>query len=125
MPSPLQFDMVFLDHLKPLYTVDLKVMEEEGLIGPVSRLSFASGHHHSLLFRIIPPPKRRKNLPIVGDNRYLRACSCGAVHQAHCVARMPLAFILTLALSSLAIARVARADSPGNRDSSRQRRQTR
>ena len=35
MPSPLQFDMVFLDHLKPLYTVDLKVMEEEGLIGPV------------------------------------------------------------------------------------------
>jgi catechol O-methyltransferase len=37
MPKPLQFDMVFLDHLKPLYTVDLKVMEEEGLIGPVSR----------------------------------------------------------------------------------------
>ena len=36
MPKPLQFDMVFLDHLKPLYTVDLKVMEEEGLIGPVS-----------------------------------------------------------------------------------------
>lgn len=36
MPAPLQFDMVFLDHLKPLYTVDLKVMEEEGLIGPVS-----------------------------------------------------------------------------------------
>lgn len=35
MPSPLRFDMVFLDHLKPLYTVDLKVMEEEGLIGPV------------------------------------------------------------------------------------------
>lgn len=35
MPSPLQFDMVFLDHLKPLYTIDLKVMEEEGLIGPV------------------------------------------------------------------------------------------
>jgi hypothetical protein len=28
--------MVFLDHLKPLYTVDIKVMEEEGLIGPVS-----------------------------------------------------------------------------------------
>jgi catechol O-methyltransferase len=35
MPKPLQFDMVFLDHLKPLYTVDLKVMEEEGLVGPV------------------------------------------------------------------------------------------
>lgn len=29
--------MVFLDHLKPLYTIDLKVMEEEGLVGPVSR----------------------------------------------------------------------------------------
>jgi catechol O-methyltransferase len=28
--------MVFLDHLKPLYTIDLKVMEEEGLVGPVS-----------------------------------------------------------------------------------------
>jgi predicted O-methyltransferase YrrM len=38
MPKPLQFDMVFLDHLKPLYTVDIKVMEEEGLIGPVSSL---------------------------------------------------------------------------------------
>jgi catechol O-methyltransferase len=36
MPRPLQFDMVFLDHLKPLYTIDLKVMEEEGLVGPVS-----------------------------------------------------------------------------------------
>jgi catechol O-methyltransferase len=35
MPKPLQFDMIFLDHLKPLYTVDIKVMEEEGLIGPV------------------------------------------------------------------------------------------
>ena len=37
MPAPIKFDMVFLDHLKPLYTVDLKVMEEEGLIGPVRR----------------------------------------------------------------------------------------
>jgi hypothetical protein len=36
MPRPLQFDMVFLDHLKPLYTIDLKVLEEEGLVGPVS-----------------------------------------------------------------------------------------
>lgn len=35
MPAPLQFDVVFLDHLKPLYTIDLKVMEEEGLVGPV------------------------------------------------------------------------------------------
>ncbi|WWD19983.1 hypothetical protein CI109_104456 [Kwoniella shandongensis] len=34
MPRPMQFDMVFLDHLKPLYTIDLKVMEEEGLVGP-------------------------------------------------------------------------------------------
>ncbi|KAK1924573.1 S-adenosyl-L-methionine-dependent methyltransferase [Papiliotrema laurentii] len=34
MPRPLQFDMVFLDHLKPLYTIDLKVLEEEGLVGP-------------------------------------------------------------------------------------------
>lgn len=37
MPRPLQFDMIFLDHLKPLYTIDLKVLEEEGLLGPVSR----------------------------------------------------------------------------------------
>ena len=36
MPRPLMFDMVFLDHLKPLYTIDLKVLEEEGLVGPVS-----------------------------------------------------------------------------------------
>ncbi|WVR04199.1 hypothetical protein IAU60_001199 [Kwoniella sp. DSM 27419] len=34
MPKPMQFDMVFLDHLKPLYTIDLKVLEEEGLVGP-------------------------------------------------------------------------------------------
>lgn len=34
MPAPLKFDVVFLDHLKPLYTIDLKVMEEEGLVGP-------------------------------------------------------------------------------------------
>lgn len=40
MPRPAQFDMVFLDHLKPLYTIDLKVMEEEGLVGPVSSLDF-------------------------------------------------------------------------------------
>jgi hypothetical protein len=39
MPRPAQFDMVFLDHLKPLYTIDLKILEEEGLVGPVSRLS--------------------------------------------------------------------------------------
>lgn len=36
MPRPMKFDMVFLDHLKPLYTIDLKVMEEEGLVGVVS-----------------------------------------------------------------------------------------
>ena len=36
MPRPLMFDMVFLDHLKPLYTIDIKVLEEEGLVGPVS-----------------------------------------------------------------------------------------
>lgn len=41
MPRPLKFDMVFLDHLKPLYTIDLKVMEEEGLVGPVSCLFLA------------------------------------------------------------------------------------
>nr|XP_019010655.1 uncharacterized protein I206_03957 [Kwoniella pini CBS 10737]OCF49436.1 hypothetical protein I206_03957 [Kwoniella pini CBS 10737] len=34
MPQPLKFDMVFLDHLKPLYTIDIKVLEEEGLVGP-------------------------------------------------------------------------------------------
>ncbi|GFZ52237.1 hypothetical protein JCM24511_10010 [Saitozyma sp. JCM 24511] len=34
MPRPMKFDMVFLDHLKPLYTIDLKVLEEEGLVGP-------------------------------------------------------------------------------------------
>ncbi|KAK4686149.1 catechol O-methyltransferase, partial [Tremellales sp. Uapishka_1] len=34
LPKDVHFDMVFLDHLKPLYTIDLKVMEEEGLIGP-------------------------------------------------------------------------------------------
>ncbi|RSH82906.1 hypothetical protein EHS25_005896 [Saitozyma podzolica] len=33
MPRPMKFDMVFLDHLKPLYTIDLKVLEEEGLVG--------------------------------------------------------------------------------------------
>ena len=49
MPRPLKFDMVFLDHLKPLYTIDLKVMEEEGLVGPVSSLSFylISSLHHT------------------------------------------------------------------------------
>jgi catechol O-methyltransferase len=41
MPRPLKFDMVFLDHLKPLYTIDLKVMEEEGLVGPVSQTARA------------------------------------------------------------------------------------
>ena len=40
MPKPLKFDMVFLDHLKPLYTIDLKVMEEEGLVGPVSTVPY-------------------------------------------------------------------------------------
>ncbi|KAJ9115643.1 hypothetical protein QFC20_000970 [Naganishia adeliensis] len=34
LPRPLKFDMIFIDHLKPLYTNDLKVMEEEGLIAP-------------------------------------------------------------------------------------------
>lgn len=34
LPSPIKFDMIFIDHLKPLYTNDLKVMEEEGLIAP-------------------------------------------------------------------------------------------
>ncbi|KAJ9125157.1 hypothetical protein QFC22_000111 [Naganishia vaughanmartiniae] len=34
LPRPIKFDMVFIDHLKPLYTNDLKVMEEEGLIAP-------------------------------------------------------------------------------------------
>jgi hypothetical protein len=37
MPRPLKFDMIFLDHLKPLYTIDLKILEEEGLVGPVSQ----------------------------------------------------------------------------------------
>lgn len=32
--------MVFLDHLKPLYTIDIKVLEEEGLVGPVSSSPF-------------------------------------------------------------------------------------
>jgi len=49
MPRPLQFDMVFLDHLKPLYTIDLKVLEEEGLVGPVSCTSLIPFHIHSLL----------------------------------------------------------------------------
>ena len=43
MPRPLQFDMVFLDHLKPLYTIDLKVLEEEGLVGPVSSTCLVFG----------------------------------------------------------------------------------
>ncbi|KAJ9102938.1 hypothetical protein QFC19_004494 [Naganishia cerealis] len=34
LPKPIKFDMIFIDHLKPLYTNDLKVMEEEGLIAP-------------------------------------------------------------------------------------------
>lgn len=43
--------MVFLDHLKPLYTIDLKILEEEGLVGPVSYLSLEGipqyfKHHH-------------------------------------------------------------------------------
>ncbi|WRT66054.1 uncharacterized protein IL334_003006 [Kwoniella shivajii] len=38
MPRPLKFDMVFLDHLKPLYTIDIKVLEEEGLVGPGTTL---------------------------------------------------------------------------------------
>lgn len=33
MPRPRTFDMVFIDHHKPLYTNDLKVLEDEGLIG--------------------------------------------------------------------------------------------
>ena len=60
LPAPLKFDLVFIDHLKvsferpegffgarsdetaiatrqPLYTNDLKMMEDEGLVGPVSR----------------------------------------------------------------------------------------
>jgi len=37
--------MVFLDHLKPLYTIDLKVMEEEGLVGPVCLLCSLGVHH--------------------------------------------------------------------------------
>jgi catechol O-methyltransferase len=45
MPKPLQFDMVFLDHLKPLYTIDLKVMEEEGLVGPVRTTGTPSTGH--------------------------------------------------------------------------------
>lgn len=38
MPRPLTFDMIFLDHLKPLYTIDLKVLEDEGLVGPGTML---------------------------------------------------------------------------------------
>lgn len=34
LPSPLTFDMVFIDHLKPMYTNDLKMLEDEGLVGP-------------------------------------------------------------------------------------------
>ncbi|KAJ9098105.1 hypothetical protein QFC21_004434 [Naganishia friedmannii] len=33
MPLPAAFDMIFIDHHKPLYTNDLKVLEDEGLIG--------------------------------------------------------------------------------------------
>lgn len=43
MPRPLTFDMVFLDHLKPLYTIDLKVLEDEGLVGPVSTVERRGG----------------------------------------------------------------------------------
>jgi catechol O-methyltransferase len=41
----MKFDMVFLDHLKPLYTIDLRVLEEEGLVGPVcdSAIHLVSG----------------------------------------------------------------------------------
>lgn len=33
MPRPLKFDLIFIDHLKPLYTNDIKILEDEGLIG--------------------------------------------------------------------------------------------
>lgn len=38
MPRPLKFDMVFLDHVKPMYTNDLKLLEDEGLVGPGTTL---------------------------------------------------------------------------------------
>jgi predicted O-methyltransferase YrrM len=43
MPRPMKFDMVFLDHLKPLYTIDLKVLEEEGLVGRVGAFDCVLG----------------------------------------------------------------------------------
>ena len=48
--------MVFLDHLKPLYTVDLKLLESEGLVGLVGTL-------HA--FWMLTPAK---NTIIVADN---------------------------------------------------------
>jgi catechol O-methyltransferase len=33
LPSEVQFDMVFLDHYKPLYTTDVKILEQDQLVG--------------------------------------------------------------------------------------------
>ncbi|KAJ9117431.1 hypothetical protein QFC22_004281 [Naganishia vaughanmartiniae] len=42
MPAPTTLDMIFIDHHKPLYTNDLKVLEDEGLIGKVPRAALLS-----------------------------------------------------------------------------------
>lgn len=38
-----KIDLLFLDHMKPLYTVDLKLCEELGLVGPGSVLAADNG----------------------------------------------------------------------------------
>lgn len=38
MPKGTTFDLVFLDHYKPLYTTDLKLLESLGLVGPGTTL---------------------------------------------------------------------------------------
>jgi catechol O-methyltransferase len=38
LPRDVQLDFVFLDHYKPLYTTDLKIMEQDKLVGPGSVL---------------------------------------------------------------------------------------
>lgn len=78
MPAPLKFDVVFLDHLKPLYTIDLKVMEEEGLVGPVSLHipDYRSGRQTSLVRKetaernMAEQPRYGENWPLTGQSRF-------------------------------------------------------
>lgn len=45
-----QIDLMFLDHVKPLYTPDLKLCEELGLVRPGSWLAADNGESHSSCF---------------------------------------------------------------------------